>query len=60
MDWMTLRIVWTVVSFVVFIAIMAWAYSARASRGFEAAARLPFEDDVHDAAARRMGEESAQ
>lgn len=56
MDLMTVRIVWTVVSFAVFIAIMAWAYSERAGKGFDAAARLPFEGDRDDAADRRVGE----
>jgi cytochrome c oxidase cbb3-type subunit 4 len=48
MDFMTARVVWTVVSFAVFVAIVAWAYSGRARRGFDAAARLPFEDDGAD------------
>ena len=32
----------TVVSFVLFIGIVAWAYSGRRMPGFEAAAREPF------------------
>ncbi|HUN92546.1 MAG TPA: cbb3-type cytochrome c oxidase subunit 3 [Burkholderiaceae bacterium] len=36
----------TVVSFVSFIAIVAWAYSKGAKRGFESAAQLPFEDST--------------
>jgi len=50
MDLTTVRIVWTVVSFAVFMAIMVWAYSERAGRGFDAAARLPFEESDDDAA----------
>jgi cytochrome c oxidase cbb3-type subunit IV len=60
MDLMTVRTAWTVATFVVFVAIVIWAYSARAARGFEAAARLPFEDDVGDAAQCHGREEGAQ
>jgi cytochrome c oxidase cbb3-type subunit 4 len=56
MDLMTVRIVWTVVSFAVFMAIMVWAYSERAGRGFDAAARLPFEEGDDEAAQRRVRE----
>jgi len=59
MDFMTVRIVWTVVTVAVFFAIVAWAYSAKARGGFEAAARLPFADDVNDAE-RHAGEEAGR
>lgn len=55
MDFVSLRIVWTVLSFAVFVAILVWAYSKQARSGFEAAARLPFEEDGLDAANRRTG-----
>lgn len=55
MDLVETRIVLTVVSFVVFVAIVVWAYSPRARRGFEAAARLPFEDDAPGADRRTGG-----
>lgn len=43
----------TVVSFVLFIGIVAWAYSRRRAPGFEAAAREPFAlPDESDAPAR--------
>jgi cytochrome c oxidase cbb3-type subunit 4 len=58
MDLTTVRIAWTVASFFVFVAIVIWAYSERAGRGFEAAARLPFDDDVDDAA-NRCGREGS-
>jgi cytochrome c oxidase cbb3-type subunit 4 len=32
----------TVVAFVAFLAIVAWAYSARRKASFDAAAKLPF------------------
>ena len=45
MDVNTLRSVTTVVSFLVFIGIMAWALSGRRKSDFEQAAKLPFEQD---------------
>jgi cytochrome c oxidase cbb3-type subunit 4 len=44
MDFVTVRIVWTVLTFAVFVAILAWACSGRARRGFDVAARLPFDE----------------
>ena len=41
----TLRIAATVVCFVTFIAILAWAYAGRNKAGFDQAARLPFNQD---------------
>jgi cytochrome c oxidase cbb3-type subunit IV len=52
MDFVSLRIVWTVLSFAVFVAILVWAYSGRARRGFEEAARLPFDEDAGEGSAR--------
>ena len=60
MDFVTVRIVWTVVTFAVFVAILVWAYSGRARSGFDAAAQLPFADDAHDAPGGRAGEEGAR
>lgn len=45
MDITTLRTIATLVSFVTFIGILVWAYSRRRAQAFEAAARLPFEQD---------------
>lgn len=45
MDVNSLRIITTVLSFVVFVGIMAWAWSKRRSADFEQAANLPFEQD---------------
>ena len=39
-----LRVAVTVVSFAVFVGILAWAASARNRERFEEAARLPFEE----------------
>ncbi|MBO9644047.1 MULTISPECIES: CcoQ/FixQ family Cbb3-type cytochrome c oxidase assembly chaperone [Pseudacidovorax] len=45
MDLTTLRSIATVVCFVLFLGIVAWAYARRNRAGFEEAARLPFEQD---------------
>ena len=45
MDITTLRIIATLLSFVTFIGILAWAWSRRRAPAFEAASRLPFEQD---------------
>jgi cytochrome c oxidase cbb3-type subunit 4 len=44
----TLRSLVTVLAFASFVGIVLWAYSGRARRGFEEAARLPFEEDEAD------------
>ena len=41
----TLRSATTVVSFVLFIGIMVWAWSKRRKSDFDQAANLPFEQD---------------
>ncbi|HWU83821.1 MAG TPA: cbb3-type cytochrome c oxidase subunit 3 [Rhodocyclaceae bacterium] len=45
MDINVLRSIITVVSFLLFIAIVCWAWSGRRKDEFEAAARLPLDDD---------------
>jgi len=45
MDINTIRIVTTLVSFVLFIGIVRWAWSQRRAKDFEEAANLPFEQD---------------
>jgi cytochrome c oxidase cbb3-type subunit 4 len=45
MDINTLRSIVTVLTFIVFIGIMVWAYSRRNSAAFDEAAQLPFEQD---------------
>ncbi len=46
MDINTLRSAVTLLSFLLFIAIVAWAWSRRQARDFDEAAQLPFTDDV--------------
>jgi cytochrome c oxidase cbb3-type subunit 4 len=45
MDINTLRTAITVAALLTFLGIVAWAYSSRRKEDFEAAARLPFEED---------------
>jgi len=45
MDVNDLRVVTTVLSFVVFVGIMAWAFSRRNKEDFEAASKLPLDQD---------------
>ena len=52
MDFVTLSSIMTVVAFATFIGIVLWAWSGRARRAFEEAARLPFAQD-EDAAQSR-------
>jgi len=40
-----LRIAVTVISFLVFLALLTWAWSARNRAGFDEAAHLPFAHD---------------
>jgi cytochrome c oxidase cbb3-type subunit 4 len=51
MDLNTIRSVITVVALLTFLAIVAWAWSSRRRADFEAAARLPL-DEEEDAAPR--------
>lgn len=41
--------IWTLLAFVVFVGIVAWAWSRRAGRGFAEAERSPFADDAGEA-----------
>ena len=45
MDVNTVRIVTTLVSFAIFIGILAWTWSKRRSADFDKAAHLPFDQD---------------
>ena len=45
MDVNTLRALLTLLCFVLFLGIVAWAWSSRSRARFEEAARLPLEDD---------------
>jgi cytochrome c oxidase cbb3-type subunit 4 len=45
MDINTLRAIVTVISLLVFLGIVAWAWSRRNRERFDEAARLPFQDE---------------
>jgi cytochrome c oxidase cbb3-type subunit 4 len=45
MDINTLRSIVTVLAFVAFLGICAWAWSSRKKSDFEEAAHLPFQDE---------------
>lgn len=45
MDINTLRSIVTVVTFIVFIGIVVWAWSGRNAASFDEAAQLPFKQD---------------
>ena len=57
MDLDLLRPLMTVILFCVFMCIVMWAWNGRQREHFEAAARLPLEDDdsIIDASGRRSG-----
>jgi len=45
MDLNDLRAVWTLMSFVAFLAIVGWTWSGARKPAFDEAARLPLDDD---------------
>ena len=55
MDVNDLRVVVTVVSMLVFIGIVAWAYSRKNRDSFDEAAQLPFDDGESAARANQGG-----
>lgn len=45
MDIAIIHSIWTVLLMVIFVGIVVWAWSGRRKRSFDAAARLPLEDE---------------
>ena len=45
MSFSFIQSVWTIVVMVVFLGIVAWAYSGKRKSAFDEAARLPLEDE---------------
>jgi cytochrome c oxidase cbb3-type subunit 4 len=41
----TLHSIWTVLLFIVFIGIVAWAWSSKRKKAFDEAAHLPFDEE---------------
>ncbi|MDX1431498.1 MAG: cbb3-type cytochrome c oxidase subunit 3 [Gammaproteobacteria bacterium] len=56
MDAATFHGIWTAVLLIVFIGIIAWAWSGKRKRDFEQAARIPLEED--EPAGRRTDNET--
>ncbi len=57
MDLNDLRSILTLLAFLCFLGIVAWAYHGRSRRGFDEAAQLPFDDeDTHGRTLTRGGE----
>ena len=50
-----LQSVWTIVVLVIFLGIVAWAYSGKRTKDFDEAARLPFRHDPTDDIEQRSG-----
>lgn len=46
MDSAGIHAIWTVVALITFVGIVIWAWSARRRADFDAASRLPLEDDA--------------
>ena len=45
MNLATIHSLWTVLLMILFLGIVVWAYSSRRKKQFDAAARMPLEDD---------------
>jgi cytochrome c oxidase cbb3-type subunit IV len=45
MDMTVIRSIMTVLAFITFLGIIAWAYSSKRKQAFDAAARMALEDD---------------
>ena len=45
MDISTVHGLWTLVLLIVFVGIVLWAYSRKRKRAFDAAARIPLDDE---------------
>lgn len=56
MDINDARTIITVLSFLSFVGIVAWAYSQRRRSAFEEAALLPFDEEERPVAAAQRGE----
>lgn len=59
MDQVTFSSIFTVAVFVIFIAIVLWAYSKKSQAGFEEAANLVFDDEKPQHDAKREKQESS-
>jgi cytochrome c oxidase cbb3-type subunit 4 len=53
MDIVLFHSIWTVALLVLFVGIWAWAWSSKRKPGFDAAARLPLEEEDNTLTTRR-------
>lgn len=51
-----MHIIWTVLMFITFIGIVAWAWSSKRKKAFDEAAHIPFEENDDVAATSKSGE----
>jgi len=58
MDFSTIHSVFTVMVLVIFVGIVLWAYDSRSKARFDAAARIPFDDDDAPRARATPGQEN--
>ncbi|MCG3144786.1 MAG: hypothetical protein HONDAALG_02259 [Gammaproteobacteria bacterium] len=57
MDFSTIHSVFTVAVLVIFVGIVLWAYDSRSKARFDAAARIPLDDDDAPPASATPGKE---
>jgi cytochrome c oxidase cbb3-type subunit 4 len=53
-----LHSLWTIVAMAAFAGIVIWAWSRRARKGFDEAARLPLDDDLEPAVPERENDDA--
>jgi cytochrome c oxidase cbb3-type subunit 4 len=47
MNFSLIHIVWTILLLAIFVGIVLWAWSGRNKKRFDAAARAPFDEEIH-------------
>lgn len=48
MDFGLLQGIWTIIVLITFVGIVAWAWSRKRKKDFDAAARIPFQGEEDD------------
>ncbi len=56
MDSVTLHSIWTVLMFITFIGIVAWAWSSKRKKSFDEAANIPFDEEDEPNKTSKSGE----
>ena len=57
MDHPTLHSIWTVLLFITFIGIVAWAWSSKRKEEFDEAANMPFDEEDELASPKKSGDQ---